>query len=123
MKRYLLALLLPLAGCSTPLEQCVSRSTKNLQAVDNLIASTQANIDRGYALNNRPQVNVGLQLCTSPSANFHFCTGTQTGLKQTPVAIDVAAERRKLAELKARRAVLKRQSDLAVRECVAQAQG
>ena len=123
MKRYLLALLLPLAGCSTPLEQCASRSTKNLQAVDNLIASTQANIDRGYALDNQPQVSLGLRLCTSPSANFHFCTGTQTSPKQTPVAIDVAAERRKLAELKARRVVLKPQSDLAVRECVAQAQG
>jgi len=123
MKRYLLALLLPLAGCSTPLEQCASRSTKNLQAVDNLIASTQANIDRGYALDRRSQVSVGLQLCTSPSANFHFCTGAQTSPKQTPVAIDVAAERRKLAELRARRAVLKRKSDLAVRACVAKNQG
>lgn len=119
MKRYLLTLLLALAGCSTPLEQCVTRSTKNLQAVDNLIASTQANIDRGYALDSRPQVSLGLRLCSSPSANFHFCTGTETGPKQTPVAIDMAAERRKLAELKARRAVLKRQSDLAVRECIA----
>ncbi|WP_428546711.1 hypothetical protein [Profundibacter sp.] len=123
MKRYLLALLLPLAGCSTALEQCVNRSTKNLQAVDDLIATTQANIDRGYALDSRPQVSIGLQLCTSPSANFHFCTGTQTSPKQAPVAIDVAAERRKLAELKSRRAVLKRQSDLVVRACVAKNQG
>jgi hypothetical protein len=123
MKRYLLALLLPLAGCSTSREQCVDRSTRNLQAVDTLIAVTQANIDRGYALDRRSQVSVGLQLCTSPSANFHFCTGTQSSPKQTPVAIDVAAERRKLAELKARRAVLKRQSDLAVRACVAENQG
>ncbi len=123
MKRYLLALLLSLAGCSTALEQCVNRSTRNLQATDNLIAATQANIDRGYALETSSRVSLGLQLCTSPSANFHFCTATQSGLKQAPIAIDVAAEKRKLAQLKARRATLKRQSDLAVRACVAKNQG
>ncbi len=119
MKRYLLALLLALAGCSTSLEQCVSRSTKNLQVVEDLITSTEANIKRGYALENSPRTNVGLQLCTSPSANFHFCTATQTSPRQTPVAIDLKAERRKLTELRAKRAKLKHQSDLDVRACVA----
>ena len=123
MKRYLLALLLPLAGCSTPLEQCVSRSTKDLRAIEDLISVTQTNIERGYALEADSRTSVGLQLCTSPSANFHFCTATQSNLKQNPVAIDVSAEKRKLAELKSRRAVLKRQSDLAVRACVSKNQG
>ncbi len=119
MKQYLFALLIPLAGCSTSLEQCVSRSTKDLRVVEDLIASTETNIKRGYALDTRAQVSVGLQLCTSPSANFHFCTATQTSPRQTPVAIDLKAERRKLAELRAKRVALKRQADLDARACVA----
>jgi len=119
MKRYLLALLLPLAGCSTSLEQCVNRSTKELRVVDDLITRTEGNIERGYALESRAEMNLGLQLCTSPSANFHFCTAAQTNPQHTPVAIDLDAERRKLTELRSKRAVLKHQTDQDVRTCVA----
>ena len=117
MYRYLLAILLPLAACATPFEQCVARNSKEMRVVDDLIAVTAGNIERGYAIDARNSFTAGLQLCTSPSANVHFCTATRSAPKKTPVAIDLAAERRKLAQLKARRAELQRQSEQKIAAC------
>jgi hypothetical protein len=46
----LLAALGLLAACATPQEQCIARETRDLRIVDNLLAETEANLRRGYAL-------------------------------------------------------------------------
>lgn len=119
MHRYLLALLIPLAACSTPFERCVARSTKDMRVIDDLIATTTGNIERGYAVETHNSLTAGLQLCASPSAHMHFCTATQTTPRKTPVAIDLPTERRKLAELKVKRAEHLRRSEVEIAACKA----
>ncbi len=117
MHRYLIYIALGLAACTTPLQRCEQRAGRDLQALDKLITTTRGNIERGYALENQPQVAVGLQLCTSPSANFHFCTATQSRPKPTPVAIDISAEKRKLKELLKRRRSIQQQTEAEIAAC------
>ena len=50
MHRLSILALLLLAACATPLERCIASATKELRVVSGLIASTQANINRGYAI-------------------------------------------------------------------------
>ncbi len=71
-----------------------------------LIAETRVNLERGYAL--APQGGVGVNLCVGGSDNgvgLGLCTGT--GTTERAVAIDAAAERRKLAGLESRAAALR----------------
>jgi len=86
--------------------------------IDDLIAETAGNIERGYAIE-KSNATFGLQLCTSPSANFHFCSSTRSTAKRTPVVINPVVEQRKLSQLKAKRAVLLRQSEQRIADCKA----
>ncbi|HMO09854.1 MAG TPA: hypothetical protein PKD10_19750 [Paracoccaceae bacterium] len=45
-----LAALALLAACGTPQERCIARETRELRILDRLIAETEGNIARGYAL-------------------------------------------------------------------------
>ncbi|MBD3765401.1 MAG: hypothetical protein IE927_11935, partial [Rhodobacterales bacterium] len=45
--------LIALAACGTPREQCIARETRDLRTVDRLIAETEENLRRGYALEER----------------------------------------------------------------------
>ena len=49
MRLILIPLVLLLAGCATPKENCIKSANKDLAVVDRLIAETQANLTRGYA--------------------------------------------------------------------------
>ena len=118
MYRYLFALIIPLAAC-TPHEQCVARHTKETRTIDDLIAKTAGDIERGYALEERRQMQVGLVLCTNPSNNIHFCTSRQSSQPRKPVAIDLAVEKRKLAQLKARRLKLHNNPEAQIAACEA----
>lgn len=120
MHRYLLALLITLVSCTTPQEQCVARSTKEMRVIDKLIATTKVNIERGYAMEyveTRNPVSVGLFLCASPSVHMQFCADTHSAPRKKPVAIDQADERRKLAQLKGKRAELQRQANAKTAAC------
>ena len=102
----LLPLLLPaLLACTEPTGRCAVPETRELKTLDALIAETEETIARGYVLEDAPRSgvnfclgglrsNVGISFCTDPSG------------RRQPVAIDEAAEKRKLASLKARRAAL-----------------
>jgi hypothetical protein len=50
MRRALIAVLLLAAACGTPQEQCIARNTRDLRVVERLLAETEANLRRGYAL-------------------------------------------------------------------------
>lgn len=118
MYRYLIGLIIALAAC-TPHEQCVARHTKEIRTIDDLIAKTAGNIARGYALEDRSQFQAGLALCTNHSNNIQFCTGHNTSPPRKPVAIDLAAETRKLAQLKAKRAKLRNSPEAQIAACEA----
>ena len=50
MKRLTFPVLVLLAACGTPQEQCIRYNTRDLRTVDRLIAETEGNLDRGYAI-------------------------------------------------------------------------
>lgn len=117
-------LLLPLAAlaaaCTSPRGQCLAEATRDVRVLDHLIAETELALARGY----------GVQRETAYVPVATFCGGYGYGhrgyyglgacyepypvTRARPVAIDPAAERRKLAELKAkhREAVARMKEDL-----------
>lgn len=108
--RTLLPLLIlsALAACTPPGPVC--RVGPELRTIDQLIAETQGNLDRGYVM--VPASGPGTDLCLRGGnwgLGLSLCTDGSAGEK--PVAIDAAAERRKLAGLKSRKIQLQRQMD------------
>lgn len=122
MNRLAPILLSLLAACGTPQEQCITRSTRDLRTVDRLIAETQANLDRGYAL----------ETMTIPRDRWGFCDHPVLGQPsipclieddirvERPIAIDLAAEAEKLKGLQAKRAELARAAQPVIAQCRAE---
>lgn len=108
MSRLLIPLaLLALSACDQdPVTRCAGPQMRELRNVESLIAESRAALDRGYHIERvdsgarvnfclgGARSNVGLSYCTDP------------GSTRRPVAIDTAAERRKLASFEAQRDVL-----------------
>lgn len=119
---WMLPLAAMLAGCATPHQQCVADATRDVRVLDGLIAETEQALARGY----------GVQRETTYAPRYTFCGGygyRYYGLntcydpypvtRETPVAIDPAAERRKLRALQeSRRAAVARMKD-DLRACTA----
>ncbi len=124
MNRIVLLLpLLALAACATPRESCINSAQRELRTVDSLIAQTQGNINRGYAIAEVQDVRTRRTRCTGTNedgSTFTFpCEETDTVRRQVPVAINVADERAKLADLQQQRARLAPATQAAVQSCIA----
>ena len=117
MRYFSTLTLLILAACTTPQQACINKATKNLKVIDNLIAQTNDNLARGYAVKSEPHTTFGLNLCASPNDHVLFCTEPEVVLRDKPVAIDPRTERRKLAALKTKRSALLRQAKQEIRAC------
>ncbi len=113
-----------LAACGTPQEQCINRNTRDLRVVDRLIAETEGNLDRGYALETvtryedywatcQDRVVVDGQTVTRP----RLCLKERSYTEQRPKAIDLADEARKLEGLQAKRTDLARQAKAVIAQC------
>ena len=63
MRRAQLLLPLILTACGTPQERCITQQTRDLRGVDGLIADTQRNLDRGYAVEDYTVTTVEWQPC------------------------------------------------------------
>lgn len=115
------ALGLLLAACASPLERCEARATHDLRVIDSLIAETEANIARGYAISRTPEHETRLELCMLPSDSpFLFCEVDTIVMREHPVAIDRAEERRKLASLTAARQEAEARARRALAACRAE---
>jgi hypothetical protein len=124
MRKILVLLpLLALVACATPREACINDATRELRTVDQLIAQTQGNINRGYAIAEVQDVRTIRTRCTGTNPDgttFTFpCQQTETVDRQQPVTIDIAAERAKLAQLRQQKTALERQSQATVQACIA----
>lgn len=93
-------ILLPLAvvaACASPLERCLSDANRQLNTLDRLIAVTQGNINRGFAIFETEDVRVVRRTCTDErddGTEFQFrCDRTETFTRREPVSINVAEER------------------------------
>lgn len=127
-----LPLILALAACATPQEQCINRATRDLRVVEGLIAQLQIDVDRGYRMVSHEYTVTRWVPCglpppppTAPGAKPppppppRMCLRDLTRVVQRPEAIDIAAETRKLAQLKLKRRELTRAAGPAVAACKA----
>lgn len=123
MRRAIVLLPLILAACATPREQCINDVTRELRVLSSLVAETQQNIARGYAVEEVQEVRVIRTSCTGTNedgSTFTFpCEETQTIERDVPVAIDLNAERAKLDSLLERQSQLQRSTDAAIQQCIA----
>ena len=118
---YLAFPLAALAACISPLEQCLSNATSDLRVVTRLAAATEANLARGFALETDQVVRVIRRRCSSRNRNgsrsTHRCDRTLVRNVTTEVAIDLGAERAKLASLRQQQARLEANAAGAVAQC------
>lgn len=120
-------LLLLLAACGTPQERCIQRETRDLRINDRLIAETEANLKRGYALEEvtvwQPEwVVCPVQPQVKPAEGAalprpQMCLDDVAKTVTRPKAINLAEEREKLAELNRKRQDLLRAAEAAVAAC------
>ena len=128
MRRPLFALLLlSLAACGTPQERCIQRETRDLRTVDRLIAETETNLRRGYALEEVTVWRTQWVRCDDPPRvpltegerppPPRMCLDDVAETVARPKAINLADEREKLAELQAKRRDLVKTAESAIAQC------
>ena len=124
MRWILLLALSALAACATPREACLRQATAELATLDRLIAETEADLARGYSVEQRVEARTGFTFCVGnrryghgTNVGFTYCPQTQTRVRTERVPIDPAASRRTLANLKARRADEARRAQAAIAAC------
>jgi len=112
-----------LAACATPREVCIDNATRDTRILSSLIDETRGNLARGYALEERQDVRTVSSLCRGRNEDgtiFTFrCDEIDTFTTNAPVAIDLNAERAKLASLEERFVQTQAASNQAVAQCIA----
>lgn len=117
MIRPALISLIALTACASPQERCVAEATEDLRVVNALIAETQANLDRGYAIETVSEPRLGFVFCTGRNTNVVLCTQSERSLRDRPVAIDLAAEQQKLDGLTTKKSDLETRTRRAIAQC------
>lgn len=105
MPRAPLVLILFLAACgASPREECLAQARAELETIDTLIDETEANVLRGYALAPDESQSGGFRVCAGGTTGpLSLCAERDGATATRPVAIDPAAERQKLDNLRQRR--------------------
>lgn len=110
MRRAALLTLLVLAACETPQEGCLRDVSRQAGIVEGLIAQTQGNLRRGYAVEEDQVIRTVPDFCEVRDREGRirrtFCDRTEVRDVRRPVAIDPEAERAKLDGLLQQRARL-----------------
>ncbi len=121
---FALAPLAVLTACATPQQQCLNNVTEALRVNTYLIAQTQGNLNRGYALETEQRLTSNTNICyvrdRKGGLSPDFCDEPAYRTVTKPVPINLRIERETLDQLLAKRAVLERQSATAVAQCRAQ---
>jgi hypothetical protein len=128
MRRLLLPALLLLVACGTPQEQCINRNTRDLRTMQKLVDETQANLTRGYAIEEYTVWVPVWQICevqpvtdpALPAPPPRYCFEDEPQTRTRPKAIDLNAERAKLESLLQRRDELARAAEPVIAQCRAQ---
>ena len=121
MKRLLLIAPFALLAACSEQDICISRATSQLRTINSLVAETQGNLARGYALEERQELRERDYVCRidngDGTVSEKICTDVQTFTRRVPVAIDLNAEQAKLDSLIERQALEQRRADAAVQQC------
>lgn len=106
-----------LAACATPQEICINRATGELRTLNARISTTQANIERGYAVHRTREPVAVFSRCSRRDGRSYPCQSVRYITREAPVSISVAEERRKLLEMRERRDALQVQYGQLVEQC------
>lgn len=109
-----------LAACATPEQRCLDNATRDLRTIDQLIAETEGNLERGFAIETEIRSSrSSVSFCTGfyNNVGVRFCSDNRVVERERAVAIDPAAERRKLEELRTRRVEIEDQTRRAAAAC------
>jgi hypothetical protein len=124
MRHFVLPLLLGLAACATPQERCIGGANRDLRVINGLITETRGNIARGFAIAEVQDIVSVTKTCTgetSEGVEFTFdCQKPETVTRREPVAIDLNAEKAKLASLEERQLQLQSNQAAVIAQCRAQ---
>lgn len=118
---FALPALLALAACATPQQRCLSNVSKDQRVIEGLIAETERNISRGYAVEKTQTVSTSLEICGGFGGSNNelvFCQVATPTTREKPVAIDVKVETAKLASLRKKHAELAQSSAAARAQCL-----
>ena len=122
MKRLGFLAVALLAACGTPQEQCISYNTRDLRTVDRLIAETEENLERGYALETITIYEEYYDICyerDGAAISQHLCLEDYPVIVERPKAIDLNDEAKKLESLKVKRKELARRAEAVIAQCQA----
>ena len=118
-----LILTVVLAGCATQQQSCILQATKDLRVLDGLIAETQLNLRRGYAVDPAQGWQDDIGPCF-PSLTEEvaegaggFCQDQVLYPAERPRAIDPKAEGEKLRSLQGHRAELQAAAAVDIARC------
>ena len=118
-----LALPLVLTACATPREQCLASVSRDLAVNESLIAQTERTLERGFAVRREQRVQEVTRTCrgvTESGGEVRTrCPDVIVRDVAVPVAVDLNAERAKLASLRARNATLRSRTAAAQDRCLA----
>lgn len=124
MQRSLLLLpVVLLTACGTPQERCISRETRDLRVVENLIVDTRRNLERGYAMEEYTVIVPEWEQCEQRFDKDgkplppRMCLENREETRTRPMAIDLNAESAKLESLLAKRDQQRRESAARVESC------
>ncbi|SIO53180.1 hypothetical protein SAMN05444722_3179 [Rhodovulum sp. ES.010] len=124
MRLFALLCLLTLAACATPRQACERNAMYDLMLLDRLVLETEQTLARGYALEREPYRRTSLEMCygrgfgdDGSGLGFVWCNRPDIGFRERPVAVDLRAERQKLADLRAKRREVARDAARAMAAC------
>lgn len=113
----LLAMVALLASCGTPREHCIGKATREIRTVDRLITEVQGNLDRGYGYEFITIYEIDYIDCGNEADPSRVCAIRVPEQERRPIAIDLAAEARKLDQLQAKRQALLTSAAPVVAQC------
>jgi len=95
--------------------------TRDARVLDALIAETRGNLARGFALEEQPELRTRRTTCPGRDAEDNpiriRCEETEVVMRDVPVAIDLNAERAKLASLEERQRQNQINADAGIAQC------
>lgn len=108
MRHAFLSFLLLLIACGTPRENCVAAVSRNIRALDALIATSKANHGRGYAIRQETYWYTLSQRCghmknSKGGGKPVFCDVERHGSRDVNVSINPDREARRLRSMVAKR--------------------
>lgn len=111
-------MILPILAACSQQQSCISRETRDLRVVTSLVSQARTNIERGYALEEYTTFTESYERCgVNAEGGAVYCEQTVPETRTRPVAIDLDAERAKLATLQTKQTELAKRAEAAKAAC------